>query len=155
MVVIVSACLFGVNCRYDGLNNYNQELVNRLHGYKICLVCPEQLGGLNTPRPACEIQNGSGAQVLVNSVPVLSINGDETTVSFLIGAYETLSIAKKVKARHAIFKEKSPSCGVAAIYDGSFSGKLRKGNGVCTEMLRLSSIKVISADQFITKGGFD
>ncbi|MCK9480126.1 MAG: DUF523 domain-containing protein, partial [Firmicutes bacterium] len=113
MNILVSACILGENCRYDGKNSKNRLLIEQLGGHNIIPVCPEVLGGLPTPRPPSEIFVGR----------VFSKNGRDVTDYFLAGAEKTLELAKDKKCDMAILKSKSPSCGVGLIYDGSFSGK--------------------------------
>ena len=122
-MIIVSACLCGINTRYDGNNNLNEKAAMLLKEGKAVLVCPEQLGGLGTPRPAHEIKDGTGAEVLDGFAKVISINGENGTLMFIKGAEETVKIAKQIGAEAAVLKAKSPSCGCGKIYDGSFSEK--------------------------------
>jgi uncharacterized protein YbbK (DUF523 family) len=151
-MIIVSACLCGINTRYDGNNNLNEKVTALLKQGKAVLVCPEQLGGLSTPRPAHEIKGGTGAEVLDGFAKVISINGEDGTLYFIKGAEETLKVAKQVGAGTAILKTKSPSCGCGKIYDGSFSKTKIAGNGVTAEMLIRNGIRVYSEDdiEFIT-----
>lgn len=129
-MIIISACLCGINCKYSGENNLNSNALKLLKEGKAILVCPEQLGGLTTPRIPCEIMGGDGEDVLNGEAKVISKEGKDCTKEFLKGAYEALKIAKEVNAKKAIFKSKSPSCGCGKIYDGSFSGNKIDGNGV-------------------------
>jgi uncharacterized protein YbbK (DUF523 family) len=151
-VIIVSACLCGINTRYDGKNNLNEKVAGLLKEGKVVLVCPEQLGGLSTPRPVHEIKGGAGAEVLDGFAKVISINGEDRTLNFIKGAEETLKIAKQVGAEAAILKAKSPSCGCGKVYDGSFSKTKIAGNGVTAEMLIRHGIRVYTEDdiEFIT-----
>ncbi len=105
-------------------------------------VCPEQLGGLATPRPTAEISGGTGADVLEGRAEVRTSSGADVTDNFTRGAREALSIAKAAGAREAILKAKSPSCGCGLIYDGTFSGRLVEGNGVTAELLIRNGIIV-------------
>ncbi|ERI90792.1 hypothetical protein HMPREF1982_03830 [Clostridiales bacterium oral taxon 876 str. F0540] len=145
-MIIVSACLCGINTRYDGKSNLNEKVIRLLKEGKAVLVCPEQLGGLSTPRPAHEVSGGDGADVLDGNAKVISIEGDDGTAAFVKGAYETLKIANEVNAEYAILKAKSPSCGFGKIYDGSFSGTKISGNGVAAELLRRNGIKVYTEE---------
>lgn len=146
-MIIVSACLCGINTRYDGKSNLNEKVMKLLKEGKAVLVCPEQLGGLSTPRPPHEIAHGTGAQVLYGDAKVISIEGRDGTLEFIKGAEETLKIAKEVNANIAILKAKSPSCGKGKIYDGSFSGKKIDGNGVTAELLIRNGITVYSEEE--------
>ncbi|HSN58423.1 MAG TPA: DUF523 domain-containing protein [Clostridiaceae bacterium] len=141
-MILVSACLCGTNCKYSGGNNLSGEVLRLLAEGKAIPVCPEQLGGLTTPRPTAEISGGTGADVLEGSAKVLTSSGADVTDNFTRGAREVLSIAKAAGAKEAILKAKSPSCGCGRIYDGTFSGKLVEGNGVTAELLIRNGIMV-------------
>ncbi len=131
---IVSACLLGENCKYDGDNNYSKEVIEFLQDKDYVAACPEVLGGLPTPRTPAERVGDK----------VISRDGEDFTENFIKGAEETLKIAKENSAKIAILKARSPSCGYGCIYDGSFSKKLVEGNGVTSELLEKNGIKVIT-----------
>jgi uncharacterized protein YbbK (DUF523 family) len=143
---IVSACLAGLNTRYDGKSKPKAKVIRMVMKGEAIAVCPEQLGGLPTPRPPAEIRGGDGASVLGKKAKVFNCNGENVTKEFIRGANETLKIAKECGAKEAIFAARSPSCGCGKIYDGSFSGKLIDGDGVATALLKRNGIKVISGD---------
>lgn len=143
---IVSACLIGNNCRYDGRNNYNKKLNELLIKGLLIPVCPEQMGGMTTPREPHEIIGGTGADVLEGRARVISIKGSDSTINFIKGAEETLKLAKNINASAALLKSKSPSCGVGRIYDGTFSKTLINGNGVTAELLLINNIKVFTEE---------
>ena len=145
-MIIVSACLCGINCKYDGGNNLNDTVLKLLKEGKAIPVCPEQLGGQQTPRSPHEIVNGNGLDVLEGKARICGKENQDSTSDFLKGAYETLKIAEAVGARSAILKARSPSCGVSQIYDGTFSGTKRFGNGVTAELLLSKGIKVFSEE---------
>lgn len=145
-MILVSACLCGINTKYNGGNNKNHKLMELLKEHKVQLVCPEQLGGMRTPRPQCEISDGDGEAVLAGRSKVMNIEGEDCTEEFLKGAVETLKVAKALKVEVAILKSKSPSCGFGIIYDGSFSGKLKDGNGVTAELLKRNGIRVLTEE---------
>lgn len=145
-MIIVSACLCGINTRYDGKNNLDEKVAKLLKEGKAVLVCPEQLGGFSTPRLPHEIKGGAGANVLDGSAKVISVNGEDGTLDFINGAEETLKIAKQVEAKTAILKAKSPSCGCGKIYDGSFTKTIIDGNGVTAELLIRNKIKVYTEE---------
>lgn len=147
-MIIVSACLCGVNSRYDGKNNLNHKVLKLLEDGKAILVCPEQLGGFSTPRPPHEIKDGTGADVLSGNSKVMSNDNFDGTKRFIRGAEETLKIAKSIGAKYAILKSKSPSCGKGIIYDGSFSGVKIPGNGVAAELLQRNNIEVFTEEEF-------
>ena len=147
-MILVSACLCGVNCKYDGNNNLNEKILELLRCGKAIPVCPEQLGGQATPRPPHEIINGDGAGVLDGICTVDGPKGnDDVTAEFLKGAYETLKIAKEMDIDIAILKARSPSCGKGKIYDGTFTGSKKNGNGVTAELLIRNNIKVYSEEE--------
>jgi len=141
-MILVSACLCGINCKYNGGSNLNEDILKLLAEGKAIPVCPEQLGGLTTPRSTKEIEGGTGADVLDGTARVRGSDGKDTTDSFIRGAREVLSIAKKANVNEAFLKARSPSCGAGHIYDGTFSGKVIEGNGVTAELLKRNGIKV-------------
>lgn len=144
---IASACLCGINCKYSGGNNFNEEVYKLFSEGKVIPVCPEQLGGMTTPRPVKEIQGGTGADVLDGGARVMSPFREDSTEEFIKGARETLKIAKNAGVQKAIMKAKSPSCGFGKIYDGTFTGVLIDGNGVTSELLSRNGIKVITENE--------
>ena len=144
---IASACLCGINCKYSGGNNFNEEVYKLFSEGKVIPVCPEQLGGMTTPRSVKEIQGGTGADVLDGGARVMSPSREDSTEEFIKGARETLKIAKDAGAQKAIMKTKSPSCGFGKIYDGTFNGVLIDGNGVTSELLSRNGIKVITENE--------
>lgn len=145
---LVSACLAGVNCRYDGQAQADPAVLELVRQGKAIPICPEQLGGLPTPRPPAEIQNGDGEAVLTDQARVLNRNNEDVTEAFLKGARETLQLARLWNVKGAIFKNKSPSCGTCQIYDGSFQGRLKKGSGVTAALLKREQIPVFSEDSW-------
>jgi len=146
-VVIISACLAGVQCRYDGSARPDPKLRALIaSGAAHLLVCPECMAGLPIPRESFEIVGGSGGDVLEGRARVLSKSGADGTAQFVRGAEQVLAMARKAGAKKAYLKSKSPSCGVGRIYDGSFSGRLAPGNGVLAELLQKNGIQVIEID---------
>lgn len=145
-MIIVSACLCGINTKYDGGNNLNEKIRDLIKSGKAIPVCPEQLGGQSTPRPPHEIHKGTGADVLDGRCRILGPEGDDATDEFLKGAYETLKIAKECNSKVAILKARSPSCGHGKIYDGTFTGNKIDGNGVTAELLERNGIKVYTEE---------
>ncbi len=146
-VVLISACLLGIKCRWDGKRKPNQKIINLIKkGIILIPVCPEQLGGLPTPRIPQEIQYCSGEDVLDGKGEVKNKEGKSVTKEFIKGAKETLRIAELFGAKEFIGKSRSPSCGYGKIYNGSFTGKLTKGNGVTTALLKRNGIKIILGD---------
>jgi uncharacterized protein YbbK (DUF523 family) len=110
------------------------------------LVCPEQLGGLPTPRPEAEIAGGGGEDVLRGVTRVLDVHGNDVTANYLRGARESLKAARLAGSTRAILKARSPSCGKDRVYDGSFSGTLREGTGVTAALFRREGIEVLSEE---------
>lgn len=135
--ILVSACLAGVNCKYNGKNNENEKIIELIKSKDVILVCPEQLGGLKTPRIPAEIINNK----------VVNKDNIDVTREYQKGAAEVLKLAQKFNIKTAILKSKSPSCGKGKIYDGTFSNNLIDGNGITTELLEQHGIKVISSDE--------
>ncbi|MEE9615346.1 MAG: DUF523 domain-containing protein [Thermodesulfobacteriota bacterium] len=138
--VIVSACLLGIRSRYDGTDSLREELVSELRGTHVIPVCPEQLGGLPTPRPAAEITGGDGTDVLDGKARVVDEHGSDVTGAFVKGAEEVLKLTKLTGAKTAILKEKSPSCGVSVICGGG--GVEARGAGVTTALLKKNGVDV-------------
>lgn len=136
MKILVSACLLGENCKYNGGNNLNQSVLGFIEGHEVIGVCPEQLGGLSTPRLQAEIVDG----VVTNK------EGVSVDAEFRKGAQAALAAALENKVDLAILQSRSPSCGVKEIYDGSFSGKKIKGQGVFAKLLAKHDIKVLDAE---------
>lgn len=140
---LVSACLLGVNCKYNGKNNKNDKIIEFLKDKEFIMVCPEQLGGLSTPRIPCEIINGEDNK----DIKIINKEGTVLTENFLKGANEVVKIAKNYNIKKAILKAKSPSCGKNLIYDGSFTGTLIKGDGITTKLLKKNKIEVFTEDE--------
>lgn len=136
MKILVSACLLGKNCKYNGGNNLNQRVLDFIEGHEVIGVCPEQLGGLSTPRLPAEIVDG----VVTNK------EGVSVDAEFRKGAQSALAAALENKVDLAILQSRSPSCGVKEIYDGSFSGKKIQGQGVFAKLLSARGIKVLDAE---------
>lgn len=140
MNILVSACILGIYCRYDGSEIKNTNIEAMLKKHNLIPVCPEQLGGLKTPREPSEIKAGK----------VFSKSGADVTANYIKGAQEALKIAKMFNCEAAILKDRSPSCGANRIYDGTFSGKLIDGNGITAELLKNNGITVIPESEAAT-----
>lgn len=140
-MILVSACLLGINCKYDGGNNFNQKVFDLVKEGKAIPVCPEQLGGLKTPRIPSEIKNIDGKRYVINS------KDEDVTENFEKGAMEVLQLAKKLGIKKAVLKSKSPSCGVNKIYSGNFDKQLVDGNGITADLLIKNGIEVITPDE--------
>ena len=135
---LCSACLLGIACRYDGMPKPDAKVLELAKTEVLIPVCPEQLGGLPTPRePSENTKLGN----------IVSKSGKDVSKAFNKGALETLKIAKLYGIKEAILKQRSPSCGSGQIYDGSFSGKIVKGDGITTALLKKNGIKVISEEE--------
>lgn len=132
MRLLVSACLLGVKCRYDGQSRPDEKVLTLLKNHVLVPVCPEQLGGLSTPRCPCEIQGDR----------VMSRDGDDRTAEYEKGALEALRLCRLFSCEAAVLKAKSPSCGLGCVYDGTFSGTLRPGDGVTAGLLKNSGVPV-------------
>ena len=130
--ILVSACLLGVSCRYDGKSKPNENVIALKDRYNIIPVCPEIMGGLPTPRTASEIQ---GCQVVMG-------DGTNVTKEYRKGAEEVLKLCRLFGCKRAVLKEKSPSCGCGKVYNGTFSGKLIDGNGITAKLLMENGIEV-------------
>ena len=131
-MMIVSACLAGFPCRYDGKAKPCAEVMELVKTGKAIPVCPEQLGGLPTPRPPCEILAGR----------VADDTGTDRTEAFQRGAEAVLDLAKTYGATRALLQNRSPSCGSGWIYDGTFSRRLVQGDGVTARLLMENGIQV-------------
>jgi len=140
---LISACLLGVKCRWDGSDCRNDKVMNLSKKEILLPVCPEQLGGLPTPRACQVIQGGSGKDVLDKKAKVINQNGNDVTEQFIKGAKETLKIAQLFQIKEFIGKSFSPSCSCSKIYDGIFSEKIRNGRGITAELLMRNGIRII------------
>ena len=136
MTILVSACLLGLPCRYDGKAKQYPAVLRLAEKHTLIPVCPEQLGGLQTPRVPSERQGER----------VMNKEGADNTAAFLRGTQCALDIARLTKCEIAVLRAKSPSCGCGKIYDGTFSGTLTDGNGVTAELLQKNGIQVLSDD---------
>ena len=133
MKIGVSSCLLGCNCKYNGGNNYSEKLAAYLQGHEVIGVCPEVLGGLPTPRKPAEIVDGE----------VKRADGVSVDAQFRAGAERALEILLEEKAELVILQSRSPSCGVHAVYDGTFSGTVIPGEGVFAKLLKEQGIPVL------------
>jgi len=145
-VIICSACLLGVSCRHDGRSKPDRKAISLSKKETLIPVCPEQLGGMPTPRPDAEMAGGSGADVLDGKARVFDSDGKDVTAHFTSGAEECLRIARMSGASEAILKQRSPSCGSGKIYDGTFSKTVMNGDGVTAALLKRNGIKVITEE---------
>ena len=132
--ILVSACLLGINCKYDGENNKNDKVLEYLKDKEVIPICPEIMGGLPTPRIPSEIKDNK----------VITKENNDVTYNFVKGAEEVLYLAKLLNVKKALLKAKSPSCGVGEIYDGTFTHTKIKGDGITTRLLKENNIEVLT-----------
>jgi len=135
-MILVSACLAGIKCRYDGKDNADKKVIEMVKKGIAIPICPEQLGGLQTPRIPAEIFEDI----------VLNKKGENVTSQFKKGAKETLRIAKLANCYKAILKQSSPSCGYGKIYDGSHTGRIIEGNGLTAKLLSQKGIIIVTEE---------
>ena len=137
MNLLVSACLLGCACRYDGKSKPHPEVLALRDRFHLIPVCPEQLGGLPTPRPASECRGDA----------VVNCSGADVTAQYRRGAAEALRLAQLFQCPCALLKERSPSCGCGTVYDGTFSGRLIPGDGITAALLKRNGIAVFGEGQ--------
>ncbi|KGK87831.1 hypothetical protein DP73_13790 [Desulfosporosinus sp. HMP52] len=145
-MILVSACLLGLNTKYNGESNVHALIQRYSTLGRFIPVCPEQLGGLPTPREPVEIINGTGRDVLRGASLIQGESGEMVTGQFIKGANEVLKITELFKVTAAILKERSPSCGVNYIYDGSFGHVIIPGQGVTAALLQEHNIPLYSEE---------
>ncbi len=141
MKIMVSACLLGENCKYNGGNNLRPELIRLLSGHTVIPVCPEVLGGLAVPRIPAEIVSGT----------VLNREGESVDAAFRLGAEKALEIAKTEKPDLIVLQSRSPSCGAGEIYDGTFSGKKIPGLGIFAERAAQAGFRIADVEDVLKK----
>ena len=151
--LLVSACLLGEKCRYNGGDCASPQFLASLEGQRVIPFCPEVLGGLPTPRAPAEIRGGGGEQVWAGQAVVVGKDGRDLTTQYKSGAERTLALARKHRVQWGIAKEKSPACGCHKIYDGMFRGKLIPGAGVAVSLLKKNKIKIISESDWLRRRG--
>ncbi len=137
MNILVSGCLLGIACRYDGKRKPCEPIIKLMDKYNLVPFCPESIGGLPTPRPPAEIVGDK----------VLNENSIDVTEQYNKGAEEALRIAKLYKCKYAILKEKSPSCGSGLVHNGKFDGGLIHGDGITTRLLKENGITVLGESE--------
>jgi uncharacterized protein YbbK (DUF523 family) len=139
---LVSACLVGIRCNFEGKSFLNEECLNEFKNGNYFPVCAEVMGGLETPRIPAEIIGGDGNDVLEDKARVIREDGIDVTDEFIKGAKKVLEIANALKIKEAVLVEKSPSCGNGTIFDGTFSFKFKRGDGVTAALLKKNGIKI-------------
>lgn len=150
-MLVVSACLAGMKVRYNGTDCLEDVIGEMVRSGKAVTVCPELLGGFQTPRAPAEIQGGTGEDVLDGTARVLDRSGTDVTDQYVAGAAETLATCRKMGATEIVLKENSPSCGSSMIYNGDFSGEKIPGEGVTTALLKRNGIKVWSEEDAVNE----
>lgn len=148
--ILISACLLGRPVRYDGKGKplHHPAIEKWQAAGRLVAFCPEQAGGLPTPRPPAEIENGmNGADVLLGHARVLEVTGDDVTAAFVAGAQKAVDVAEAEGCAFALLIDGSPSCGSSFIYDGTFSGTRHPGFGVTAALLQVAGIAVFSDRQ--------
>lgn len=138
MKVLVSACLLGERCKYNGGDNYNAKIEEYIKGHEVIKVCPEVMGGLQIPRKPAEIVDGE----------VRTEDGSSVDIEFRRGVEKVLELIKEEEIEFAILQSRSPSCGVKEIYDGSFSKKKIAGQGLLAQALSERHIRLIDSSEF-------
>lgn len=137
MKIMVSACLLGCSCRYDGRSKADERVLALNTCHTLIPVCPEQLGGLSTPRLPAEIQGER----------VIRRDGADVTAEYSKGAREALRLYRLLGCDAAILKARSPSCGKGCIYDGTFSGSLTEGSGVTAALFQQNGVRIFTEDE--------
>lgn len=135
--ILVSACLLGIGCRYDGKHKSHPEVLKLREKYNLIPVCPEVFGGLPTPRVPSELIGDT----------VMMKDGRDVTENYNRGAREALELCRIFNIKTAVLKERSPSCGKGSIYDGTFSGTLTERDGVTAELLISEGIRVLGESE--------
>jgi len=138
--ILISACLIGIRCRYDGGESEFSGIIKFSSSANFIPFCPEQIGGLPTPRPPANIKGGDGRDVLSGKARVVNANGADVTTAFKKGAEESLRLARLFGARIALLKDKSPSCGLFSVY---CEGSTESGMGVTAALFESSGIKLM------------
>ncbi len=136
MKIMISACLAGINCKYNGGNNRNEKVLQLMKDNEVITVCPEQMGGLPTPRVPSEIKDGL----------VTARDGRIVDAEFRAGAEKCLEIARREKPDLIVLQSRSPSCGVKQRYDGTFSGRLVDEPGVTARLLMENGFKCVDVE---------
>ena len=141
--ILISACLLGKNCRYNGGHSQLTELEEI--DVEWISVCPEESGGLGTPRPSAEMQENAET-ILKGKGKIITNKGKNVTSEFIQGAEKSLQLGLGAEVKIAVLKSKSPSCGIGKIYDGSFTKSLKTGNGIFAHLCHENDIACISSD---------
>ncbi len=148
-MIVVSACIAGVACRYDGTSKLNENILKLVAQRKAIPLCPEMLGGRKVPREPVEIINGDGEDVLDGKACVKDKNGNDVTQEILEGVKEFLLTIERLNVKMVILKTKSPTCGYGKIFNGTFKNELKQGNGVLAAALKRKGIKIYTEENFM------
>lgn len=155
MKILISPCLLGIRTRWDEGCEEIEELINLVKSGQAVFLCPEQLGGLTTPRVPAEIERGKTAKDVLNGeAMVLAKTGKDVTDQFVVGAQRILEFCQRLGVEVAVMKSGSPSCGSKQTYDGSYTGTMIAGKGITAELLEKNGIKVYNENNFRTGEGF-
>lgn len=150
MKILISPCLIGIRTRWDESCDEIEELINLVKSGQAVFMCPEQLGGMTTPREPSEIEPGNTAEdVLRGDAKIFSITGKDVTEQFVVGAQRILEFCQEMGVETAILKSGSPSCGSLQTYDGTFTDTTIAGRGTTAELLEQNGIKVYNEENFI------
>jgi len=136
MKILVSACILGKNCKYNGGNNYNHKVLEYLKGREVIEICPEVMAGLSTPRACAEMRDGR----------IIDADGNDVDNQYREAVQTAMEKIKGMDINFAILQSRSPTCGVNQIYDGSFLGKLIEGRGLFAQALLEQGYRVIDAE---------
>ena len=139
--ILVSACLLGENCKYNGRNNFAPAVVEYVKGREVLTICPEMMAGMGCPRTPIEIVNG----VLMDR------NGNNVDEAMRKAVDQAMKLVRQENIQCAILQSRSPTCGVNQVYDGTFSGKLITGSGIFAQVLKDAGYQVMDAEDFISK----
>lgn len=144
MKILVSACLAGVNCTFRGTNNLDHRIKKLVDSKAAIALCPEVFGGLGSPHENIELVGGDGHDVLDGKACAITASGKDVTANVIRGATSILEIVRIYGIKEAVLKSNSPSCGAGRIYDGTFSKKLKPGDGVLAALLKREGVKVVT-----------
>ena len=143
--ILISACLAGVQCRYDGRDKFSKKVLEILRQGEAIIICPELLVGFKIPRSSCNIIGGTGKDVLNGNARIVGKDGLDYTDMFVSGAKKALKIALENNVKKAYLRDKSPSCGVGRLYNDNGEG-FKKANGIFAQLLVENGIKIIRVE---------
>ena len=153
MKILISPCLIGIRTRWDESCDEIEELINLVKSGQAVFMCPEQTGGLTTPREPSETEPGKTAKEVLNGkAKVLTITGKDVTEQYVTGARRILKFCQEMGVEIAILKSDSPACGSERTYDGTFTGTIIPGKGIAAELLEQNGVKVYNEKNFRASG---